>query len=295
MTKQSRHQAILERLRGECGASIGDLARELNVSTKTIQRDLANLAHFGVRKNGRMLVLDKSLAQDGLNSDERVILGILSKLARNNGIDFYLRAAPLLERITQQLDQPIFIATQSESLSEADLANFSIIEGAITARREIAFLYRKNGKSYQIKPLKLAHFDGFWYVMCLDSRKNDTFKKFYFKDITRIEVLECEFCADPKIEDVIKNANSAWFSLAPPFLVQLQIAKEIAPYFTRKNIKGASIIPQRDKSLILEMQIANEMQIKPLVFAYIPHIRVISPSWLNEKFKREILDFGGSL
>ena len=37
------------------------------------------------------------------------------------------------------------------------------------------------------------------------------------------------------------------------------------------------------------------MQIKPLIYEYIPHIRVIEPAWLNEALKKELSDFAKSL
>lgn len=292
-TKTTRLNALYERLKGANGISMSDLAAEFEVSAKTIQRDFKALQRFGAYKSGRLLYLDESLAKDELANDERVVLGILSKLARASGKGFYLKAKPLLTRLSQQIEQPIYINTQSESLDDDDLLNFDFIEKTITKRVELAFEYE--GKAYQIKPFKLACFSGFWYVLALDSADEDTFKKFYFKAMKNLQSLERSFTLDERVEKRLKNAHSVWFNLDEPFLVQLLIDKEVSKYFKRRHLIGATLYEQADESIVLELEISHIMQIKPLIYEYIPHIRVIEPAWLNERFKKELSDFAKSL
>ena len=186
-----------------------------------------------------------------------------------------------------------WLGYQSESLDDSDLLNFDFIEKAITKRVELAFEYE--GKAYQIKPIKLACFSGFWYVLTLDSADKDTFKKFYFKQMKHLQALQSKFVLDESIEKRLKNAHSVWFNLDEPFLVQLFIDKKVARYFKRKAYAGATIYEQDDGGLVLECEISHEMQIKPLIYEYIPHIRVIEPAWLNETLKKELSDFAKSL
>lgn len=291
--RTTRINLLYERLKNSNGISPSDLAREFGVSTKTIQRDFAELRNLGAYKVGQLLCLDKKRATDALKSDERIVLGILSKLAKNNGTDFYLKARPLLTKLTQQLDQPIHISTQSESLEDDDLVNFDFIEKLILERVELGFSY--HGKTYQIKPFKLAHFDGFWYVMGLDSDDSDILKKFYFKDMSNLHSLGRGFVLDEGLEQKLKRAHSAWFNLNEPFLVRLLIDAEIAKYFQRKSIQGGILSPQKDGSAILEIEISHIMEIKPLVYEFIPHIRVIEPEWLNDELKAEIAEYVESI
>ena len=287
--RTTRINMLYERLKSANGISISDLASEFEVSTKTIARDFRELQSLGAYKVGQLLYLDKKRASDDLQSDERIILGILSKLAKDNGTDFYLKAKPLLTKLTQQLDQPIYINTQSESLDSDDLMHFDFIEKLILERVELGFTY--HNKSYEVKPFKLASFDGFWYVLCLDSKDNDIFKKFYFKDMENLRALERGFTLSDEVEQRLKKAHSAWFNMNPPFLVRLLIDAKMAKYFKRKGINGAMIYPQKDGSMILEMEISHIMEIKPLIYEYIPYIRVIEPQWLNDNLKDEIAKF----
>lgn len=291
--RTTRINQLYERLKNSNGLRIVDLAKEFDVSTKTIQRDFAELQSLGAYKVGQLICLDKTRAKDDLKSDERIVLGILSKLAKNNGIDFYLKARPLLAKLTQQLEQPIYISNQSESLEDLDLVHFDFIEKLILERIELGFSY--HGKAYQIKPFKLAHFDGFWYVMGLDSEDSNILKKFYFKDMSDLHSLEHRFTLDEGLEQRLKRAYSAWFNLNPPFLVQLLIDKKIAKYFKCKSINGAILYPQEDGDVVLELEISHIMEIKPLIYTYIPHIRVIEPKWLNKQLKDEIAGYVASL
>ena len=292
-TKSTRLNALYERLKNGGRVSYEQLSREFGVSQKTLQRDFKDLQRLGAYKSGRLLCLDKARAQDELNSDERVVLGILSKLARTSGKAFYLKAKPLLTRLSQQLDQPIFVAAQSESLDDEDLLHFDLVQRAILSRVQLAFEYR--GKAYEIKPIKIAYFQGFWYVLALDILDNECFKKFYFKEMKQLRALGREFELDERIENRLKNAHSVWFNLDEPFFVQLLIEPQVAKYFKRRALKGAILIEQQDGGAVLQLEISHEMEIKPLIYEYIPHIRVLHPAWLNEKLKKELLEFARGL
>ena len=74
-TKLERISYLYDRL-SKAEATITELANELRVSTKTIQRDLHEiLTEAGATCNGRSWKIDKSKANDELKSDERIILG----------------------------------------------------------------------------------------------------------------------------------------------------------------------------------------------------------------------------
>jgi DeoR/GlpR family transcriptional regulator of sugar metabolism len=83
-TKYNRINQIYEMLKNNVhGMTITELAKELDVSTKTIQRDLYEvLSDFGAIKEGRTWKIDPKLTQDNLNSNEKLILGILDEMAK---------------------------------------------------------------------------------------------------------------------------------------------------------------------------------------------------------------------
>lgn len=293
LSKSKRLEMLYDRIKRANGISLKALCAEFGVSAKTLQRDFKDLQTLGAYKNGRLIFIDKTRAKDGLNTDERVVVGILDKLARSMSKEFYLKAKPLLTRLTQQIDQPIFINAQSESLNDEDLLKFELLESLINRKEEAKFLYK--GRIFEVKPFKLANFQGFWYLLSLDIMDNECFKKFYFKDIKETQGLGRTFTLGDELEKRLKNANSVWFNMDEPFLVQLLIEKKIAKYFSRRTLRGAMIYPQQNGDIVLELEISDYMEIKPLIYEYIPHIRVIEPSWINEKLKKELKKFVDTL
>jgi len=296
-TKCDRINTIYELLnRSSEGMSINELSTSMNVSTKTIQRDLYEvLVEYGAVKNGRVWKIDKKQASDSLNPSEKIILGILDEMAKGGGKTFYGKAHSLLAKMTQQLEQPIFTNMDSETLDDENLELFITLEKSIKTKQEVSFTYKKH--IFTLKPLKLAFFDGFWYLLAFDSEDNDKFKKFHLKSISNLERKEETFSIDSDIEQRLLKANSIWFDLDKKlFDVHLLIEKDVAVYFKRKPLKSQTIIGEdKDGSMEIVVSISNEMEILPIVFWYLPYIKVLSPDWVGDIVKKRVEKYHSEL
>ncbi|MCT7598029.1 helix-turn-helix transcriptional regulator [Aliarcobacter butzleri] len=292
-SKYSRINQIYTMLKDNVhGLSITELSKKLNVSTKTIQRDLYDvLSNFGAIKQGRNWKIDPKLSQDSLASNEKLILGILDEMAKSAGKVFYSKAHSLLSQVTQQLEHPIFTNINGEYLEEQNINIFEKLELSIKERKEIKFEYEKN--IFHIKPLKLAFFDGFWYLLAFHIKDNsEMFKKFHLKTIKNIQILEKIFEIPKIVEDRIKQANCVWFNLDKQFSVRLFIDKQIKKYFERKPLKGQTIIGEdKDGSIEIELKISNSMEIIPLILYYIPYIKVLEPQNLANEVKQRVKEY----
>ena len=205
-SKYNRINQIYEMLKNNThGMTITELSKELDVSTKTIQRDLYDvLNEFGAIKEGRTWKINPKLTQDNLASNEKLILGILDEMAKGAGRVFYSKAHSLLSQVSQQLDHPIFASVNSEYLEEKSMLLFEELEKSIKEKVEITFDYEKY--NFHVKPLKLAFFDGFWYLLAFDLKeKKEVFKKFHLKTIKNIQALESTFEIPQIIEDTQIN------------------------------------------------------------------------------------------
>lgn len=288
-TKYNRINLIYELLKNNStGMTITELSKELDVSTKTIQRDLYEvLSSHGAIKVGRTWKIDPKLKEDNLASNEKMILGILDEMAKSAGKIFYSKAHSLLSQVSQQLEHPIFANINGEYLEEKNIALFEEIEKAIKEKVEIKFDYEKY--NFHVKPLKLAFFDGFWYLLALHIGEKEIFKKYHLKSIKNIQILDKNFEVPQIVEERLKYANSVWFNLDEQFSVRLFLNKDIRKYFERKPLKGQTIIGEdKDGSMEIEIKISNEMEIIPLILYYIPYIKVLEPQWLAEKIKKRI-------
>lgn len=211
-------------------------------------------------------------------------------MAKSGGKIFYSKAHSLLTQVSQQLEHPIFANINSETLDETNIEIFDTIEKSIKNKQQICFEYENY--SFKVKPLKLAYFEGFWYLLALDVKKEDTFKKFHLKTIKNITAINKSFEIPPIVEERLKHANSIWFNLNEPFSVRLFISKNVRKYFERKPLPSQMIMGEdSDGSIEIEIKITHNMEIKPLIYWYIPHIKVLEPQWLVDIMKKDIGTF----
>ena len=268
--------------------TIKELTAMLGVTSKTIQRDLYDtLREYGAVKKGHYWSLNDEDASDGLDGDDRVVLNILDNVAKNMGSNFYSKAHVLLEQISQQLNHPILTNINNEKLSEDDLVNFQTLEDAIREKAEITCTY--NGFEFLVKPLKLALFEGFWYLLLLDSKKGNKFKKFHLKSIKDIKHSGDKFELSSELDERVKAMNSAWANLEAPKTARLLLAPEVAKYFERKPHAKQRITGQdSDGSVEIEIEFTHIMEIKPLIYYYLPFIKVLEPKELANKIRDEV-------
>ncbi|RKO65374.1 transcriptional regulator [Campylobacter sp. P255] len=290
-SKLTRLEVLYEKLvKSENGITIKELAQELNVSAKTIKRDMQGVFEpMGLIKNGRKWRIDTSKDTQG-QDDEKIILEVLDTMAKSAGNSFYAKAHPLLSKLSQIISNPIHTSLDAEKLEEKDLSNFQILEQAINTKKQIVFKYEN--KLFQVKPLKLAFFSGFWYLLAFDMKKRDIFKKFYLKNIQNITLTQEYFQTDESLEVKLQKVNSIWFNLDKPFTVRLLVEDPVRKYFERKPL-NSQIITGKDKdgSIEIELEITHEMEILPLVYYYIPYVKVLEPDFIANKVKEVVGEY----
>ena len=266
--------------------STKQIADVLGLNVRTIQRDLNEILAFnGAVKKGRFWSVDKS--EFDPNDESQIVRSVLDKMAKNVGSQFYAKAHGLLKGMSEGLNHPIFINLNAEKLEKSDIETLEKIESAIASKNEISIKYFK--KDFTLSPLKIALFDGFWYLLALDNGK---FKKFHFKSVKNVEILEREFSVDEQFLSKIQRAKSAWFDPEKSFIVRLWIDKIAKKYFERKPLPNQYVMTQNsDGSIEIELEITHHMEIKPLVLYYMPHIRVIEPSALADEIDDALREY----
>jgi predicted DNA-binding transcriptional regulator YafY len=169
------------------------------------------------------------------------------------------------------------------------IKEINLIENAIKQKRMIKFIY-DNGYQYEVKPLKIANFEGYWYLLALDG---DKYKSFHIKSMKNINKTDKTFEISPSFLEKLDNAINVWFEPdKKPFKVVLK-----ADVYATKFLKRIPLNPtQREietlpNGSIFEIKITHEMEIKRFIKSFLPQIKVIEPKWLDEEIKKEIEEY----
>lgn len=285
----TRLVVILQRLYEGESLSVTDLAEEFGTSTRTIQRDFnQKLIQFPIEKDGKKWKMQEGFHIEKLKSlEDQLVLDMLEKLSENIGNNFSIKAKRILSKIKNPDISHIYAKLDIEDIGDK-IVDINVLEKAISNKSIIKCKYHIVNRTYDIgiKPLKIANFDGFWYLVALDSR-NYKLKKYHIKSLSNIQITNENFTRTKKLDESLENAINIWFNVdKEPINVVLHVDGEIAKYFQRKPITKSqtiSSVNSEDGSIELNLKITHSMEIIPTILHWLPHIEVIEPEWLKDK------------
>jgi len=291
----TRLTVILSRLNDGEALSVTELSKEFGTSERTIQRDFnERLISFPIYQENKKWKMQDGFKIEKSNSmEDAIVLNILESMVGNNNSIFSKRAKRLLSKIKNQEYNPIYVKLDMEDISDK-LLEIQQLESAIKNRVTISCTYSFETftKEVTINPLKIANYDGFWYLIALDAR-DAVLKKYYLKNITSIQTTDNTFTTDTKLEELLDKAISIWFNREEPFSVRLQVGAEIAKYFKRKPISNTQKILSlsEEGSMEIEVKITHEMEIIPIVKYWMPYIQVLEPIFIKEMIESDVKSY----
>jgi len=289
----TRLTIILSRLNDGESLGVKELAQEFNVSTRTIQRDFnERLVSFPIyQENKKWKMSDGFKLEKSSNIEDTIILDIIEKLTEGIGAEFYSKAKKLLSKLKNADSSPIYAKLNLEDISDK-LSEIQLLEKAIKEKTTINCNYSFENMAIKmiVKPLKILNFEGFWYLLAIDT-KNEILKKLYLKNIFSIKLTDDNFTTSKKIDELLENSISVWFDEeSEPFEVKLHISKVISKFLKRKPISKNQIIESiyEDGSMAIIVKITHEMEILPIVKYWVPHIKIIEPIWIDKIVKDDL-------
>ena len=292
----TRLTIILSRLNDGEALSVKALAEEFSVSERTIQRDFnQRLISFPIyQDNKKWKMQDGFRLEKSTSVEDAVVLDIMQKLMEGAGNKFSAKANKLLSKIKNDSYNPIYAKLDMEDIGDK-LKEVQELELAITNKKQIKCRYDFEGcsKELDLKPLKIANYEGFWYLIALDSR-NDILKKYYLKNIKQITTLDETFESTAKLDRLLDNSISVWFDQnVEPYRVVLNISKDVAKYLKRKPISKSQITESvyEDGSVDISVEITNDMEIIPFVKYWVPHIKVLEPDNIKESINDDLKSY----
>jgi len=267
-----------------------DLAEQYKKSRRTIQRDIEEINKYTSTK----IINDRSThtwsMQDNSNmlltKDEQFTLNVLDQACVEQGEQFHQNALKLFDKFKNSLHNTIYNNIDSEDIAtiKEDLAK---AENAVYTKNKISLTYKN--KDRIVEPLKLANFEGYWYLLVEDLTDN-RIKTFYFKDISNLKILDEKFIQkDKTIQRKLKNAINTYFTFdATPYEIKLLVSKDLASIIKRKPLAPSQrmLNTYDDGSFEVSITITNDMEIIPKIQQFMPHLKIIN----DDEHSQRILD-----
>lgn len=273
-----RLATILQRLNDGNELNPPALAKEFNVTLRTIQRDLNERFSF--------LPLEK---KEGLYSIRATYFGgalgygdiqRFAALAGLHGLFPSLDSQFLREILDTRIKETLLV--QGPQFEEAGdfQATFRNIQHAIGAQLPISFHYQKPGaaKLVQAHPYKLINHIGVWYLAATDQDDQHKPKAYTLSKIDGLLVGDTPFNPDAAVQAMLKEEDSIWLNHNKTEAV-LKVDATAAHYFKRRKLIASQQIVKEleDGGLLVSGKFAHPNQIVPIVRYWLPHVRIVSP------------------
>lgn len=273
-------------------------AKELGFSVRTLQRDLHEIERTGFPLVALSVGIYSfaegfSLSKMPLSARDKALLSLTGQLAESLGPNWQASFKRLAANSVRPNPQDIYFIKMPRMWHSIFPTILEKLEQAILKHHYIDVYYNSQTKrawSRQVRPLKIALFDGFWYLITLNSW--NTFMKFSLGRIEQVRTHSQTF-APIAIDDKLAQSPNIWFDTEQNVEIKLKIAPPIAGYFKEVEFFPYQKIEKNYKngSLLISCKTANFMQVLPQIQRWLPHIEVISPHELAKTLHEQLENY----
>jgi len=279
------------------------MARELEVSTKSIQRDIEfmrdrlnlPLEYDGSRFGYHYTEPVSSFPTFQITEGELVALMIAEKaLEQYRGTNFEKPLVSALKKMASQLpetvsfniaewDQTISFRTSAEPILNLEI--FDALAKATAARKQIRFDYRKPGQkkpeSRVVDPYHLANINGEWFLFAFDHARKDI-RTFVPPRISEIQPTGKTFARPAKFS-LEKRLHDSFgvVSGQGEFEVVIRFDEFAAGYIREKRWHPSQQLrDSKDGSAELRMKLSSLAEVQRWVLSWGGHAKAVSPKEL---------------
>ena len=266
--------------------STTDIENIYGISKRSAQRYINYLkdAGFNIKSKSRKYYLENII-----DEEKEMMFEAIESIAKNAGIEEEL--LPLLKQLKLISEENVFYSKLD--IEKIEPFTFRKIEEAIKNKKILKIKYLMDGEIYdfEIKPLKISNFDGYWYVNALNHK--DEYRTYHIKSIKHLEITDESFEVE---KDILKNLDKAvniWYDpTAKSFIVELFADEYATKYLERIPIsKTQHISKNEDGTSTVYIEITHKNEIIRKLLMWIPNLRVISPMWLKNEIDKRIKSY----
>lgn len=280
-----RLSLILTKLNSGESFTAKELAEEFNVNIRTIQRDIKErLFYIPIDKKGdyysmESYALGKLSFQDIKNF---ATLSGIKELYPELSNDF------ISDILNMKLNKAYLIKNQGFENISSKKDYFEQLSAAIIKNSPVNFIY--SNKLRVVNPYKLINNNSIWYLL---ADENNQLKNFTFSKIEKFNWKVETKKFNPKkdfLEQIEKN-DTNWFS-NESIEVILKINNSAKEYFLRKEIlPNKKLLEQNDEYFTISTIVSYDDEILRVVKSWLPHIKIVSPQYLQTKLDNILIGY----
>jgi len=291
------------------------LAREIEVSPKTIQRDLDHMRdqkmlplEYDDKKHGFYFSRPvREFAPMQLSRGELVALFVAQKaLEPLRGTRLQKLVAESVNKIASACPESVTMhwqdmdeaySVKAAGVLAADALIFSSLLEAVMNHREVTFDYQKpqgrKPEQRRVQPYHVGQLQNGWYLIAHDLARKDL-RKFALQRMSGLVILKTRFERDPKfsIRDHLNGGFGVWSYAAGAacFEVRIRFTGWAARYVAERPWHASqSIKPISDDGGEIEFraEVAGLEEITRWVLSYGRHAKVLAPKKLRDAVHAE--------
>lgn len=286
------------------------IAQELEVSSKTIQRDIDFMRYrlglpieydplrFGYYYSEAVEAFPNIEVSEG----EITALFVAQKaLAQYKGTPYERPLRTAFRKLSDSLTDRIsfswgelddVISFRAVGATVADLQLFEILSDAVLHSREVQFEYRKlRGNSYEVRrvqPYHLASIENQWYLFAFDTARKKL-RTFALPRIRNVRGTSIEF-RRPANFSVASFLSGSFGVFSQSGKHRVRIAFD--PFASRLVSErtwheSQRIKPRRGGGIVLELELGGLEEIERWILSWGTHARVLAPATLVRRIKNE--------
>ena len=295
--------SILNKLDRSKTISSSDLAKEFNVSIRSIQRDIELLSMSGFPllplEKGRYKFMDGfSLKKMQVTREEASLLSLLHEISSSLGDNFEKPFQAILAKVLKgESESPYYVKISKGVKGNKKIPFVEELETAIRKNQQVRIIYTKRSDKqeyeYTVSPFKMVYYDGFWYLLCQRNGKKDMVT-FRVDQIKSAELIKSYFNVPKNLSLLLDQSANIWFSGERDKTVILRIDSKVTHFFKNKEYFPLQKIVRENKdgSLVIETKVGQFEEVIHTILNWIPHIVVSSPKELKVIVKELVEEYG---
>lgn len=166
---------------------------------------------------------------------------------------------------------------------------FNRIIKAIHNKKQITFNYKAfTPHAVTLEPYRVAHFNGFWYLVGKDIQNNQI-KRYALDKIKDFGLTKiCFKCVPESLDITLQQSADIWFSKDRNQEIFILVNSSMSHYFKRKNIfPTQEIIKENaDGSLVVRFLVGRFEEIRNILKVWLPFVVILNPA----EYRESLLD-----